>query len=410
MLEALESLERARGHLYSFHQLIGKADLELDEVLELLEGCGETELAEGIRTDLLGRNVVPGRWTFQLLEEFDDGYWEVFRAHQPAVREALVAGRRACIYRVRDEGAPPHARAGRARVRGRAPGGGSVAAPGALGAELAALDPLDERAPARRAAGATRASARALKRSACRPLGQGLLEAQAHDLAVALLERPREQRSETPPSDHRAASRPPPTLVGRSPRRRRRSCRSSESVYWATATQLASSSRSMTVPSTSASSSAAGARPCAPLERLGRGARLGGELLSERGTRIDHVRSRKWRRISSRMADAKLENAVLESGSYWSIAPSRPIEPTCTRSMELLDGAVIAAGEVAHRRQVARPRALRARPADARLQARERGPCPRAISRRPRGYPSSRVPGPASRRSGGSRKRRVADL
>ncbi len=94
MSEALESLERARGHLYSFHQLIGKADLELDEVLELLQACGEEELAERIRTELLGRNVVPARWTFQLVEEFDATYWEVFREHERAVREALVAGRR----------------------------------------------------------------------------------------------------------------------------------------------------------------------------------------------------------------------------------------------------------------------------------------------------------------------------
>ena len=94
MSEALESLERARGHLYSFHQLIGKADLELDEVLELLRSCGEDGLAERIQTDLLGRNVVPGRWTFQLVEEFDATYWEVFRDHERAVREALVAGRR----------------------------------------------------------------------------------------------------------------------------------------------------------------------------------------------------------------------------------------------------------------------------------------------------------------------------
>ncbi len=94
MSEALESLERARGHLYSFHQLIGKADLELDEVLALLQACGEEELAERIRTELLGRNVVPARWTFQLVEEFDATYWEVFREHERAVREALVAGRR----------------------------------------------------------------------------------------------------------------------------------------------------------------------------------------------------------------------------------------------------------------------------------------------------------------------------
>ena len=94
MTEALETLERARGHLYSFHQLIGETDFALDRVLELLRECGETELEEHIRTDLLGRNVVPGHWTFQLVEAFDATYWEVFREHERAVREALVAGRR----------------------------------------------------------------------------------------------------------------------------------------------------------------------------------------------------------------------------------------------------------------------------------------------------------------------------
>jgi hypothetical protein len=94
MTEALETLERARGHLYSFHQLIGETDFALDRVLELLRECGEPELEERIRTDLLGRNVAPGRWTFQLIEEFEDGYWEVFRNHERAVRDALTGGRR----------------------------------------------------------------------------------------------------------------------------------------------------------------------------------------------------------------------------------------------------------------------------------------------------------------------------
>jgi|SRR5215208_4288552 len=94
MSEALETLERARGHLYSFHQLIGETDFKLDEVLELLHECAEEALAERVRADLLGRNVVPGHWTFQLVEAFDDTYWEVFRAHERAVRDALMQGRR----------------------------------------------------------------------------------------------------------------------------------------------------------------------------------------------------------------------------------------------------------------------------------------------------------------------------
>ena len=94
MSEALETIERARGHLYSFHQLGGEADCKLDDELELLRACGAGGLEERVRTDLVGRNVGLGRWTFQLLEEFDDTYWEVFRAHERAVRDELAGGRR----------------------------------------------------------------------------------------------------------------------------------------------------------------------------------------------------------------------------------------------------------------------------------------------------------------------------
>jgi hypothetical protein len=92
--EALETVERARGHLYSFHQLIGEADLKLDDALELLRGCGATALADDVERDLVGRNVLAGRWTFQVIEEFDEQYWSVFREHEAAVREALLDGRR----------------------------------------------------------------------------------------------------------------------------------------------------------------------------------------------------------------------------------------------------------------------------------------------------------------------------
>ena len=93
MTEALETLERARGHLYSFHQLVGEADLKLDEVLEHLRTAGATGLAERLERELIGRNVLEGRWTFEVVEEFDDGYYRLFRDHEAAVRE-LVGGHR----------------------------------------------------------------------------------------------------------------------------------------------------------------------------------------------------------------------------------------------------------------------------------------------------------------------------
>jgi hypothetical protein len=94
MTEALETLERARGHLYSFHQLVGEADLALDDALGGLRECGAADLADRIERDLVGCNVLPERWTFQIVEEFDDGYWSVFRDFERAVRDALTGGRR----------------------------------------------------------------------------------------------------------------------------------------------------------------------------------------------------------------------------------------------------------------------------------------------------------------------------
>lgn len=94
MTEALECLERARGHLYSFHQLIGHTDLKLDEVVGQLREAGEDTEAALIEQELIGRNVLPGRWTFQIVEEFDEQYWEVFREHEERIRHRLLEGRR----------------------------------------------------------------------------------------------------------------------------------------------------------------------------------------------------------------------------------------------------------------------------------------------------------------------------
>lgn len=92
--EALETTERARGHLYSFHQLTGSADAQLDDALSLLREAGQHALAEQLATELIGRNVLAGRWTFQVVEEYDDGYYRAFRDLDERVRGQLLQGRR----------------------------------------------------------------------------------------------------------------------------------------------------------------------------------------------------------------------------------------------------------------------------------------------------------------------------
>lgn len=92
--EALEAVEDARGHLYSFHRLCGTADLTLGEAVEELREAGHTDLAERLDRELVGRNLVEGRWSFQLVEEYDDTYYSAFKELEKQARDDLVEGRR----------------------------------------------------------------------------------------------------------------------------------------------------------------------------------------------------------------------------------------------------------------------------------------------------------------------------
>ena len=92
--EALETIERARGALYDFHQLMGHADFQFGDAADALEEAGHRELAEVLRSDVVGRNALPGRWTFQIVEEFDDGYYAATKNGERQVRDELLGGRR----------------------------------------------------------------------------------------------------------------------------------------------------------------------------------------------------------------------------------------------------------------------------------------------------------------------------
>jgi len=92
--EAFEWIERARGRLYDFHQMIGRADFLVEDAADLLDRAGHTELAQELREDVIGRNVLTGRWTFQVVEEFDETYYRPVAAMEQHVRDALMSGRR----------------------------------------------------------------------------------------------------------------------------------------------------------------------------------------------------------------------------------------------------------------------------------------------------------------------------
>jgi hypothetical protein len=78
--------------LYAFHRMSGDADLALQDALESLRAAGHPELADEIDDVLVGRDVVRDMWTFQLVEAYDEQYWQVFREASALVLERLSAG------------------------------------------------------------------------------------------------------------------------------------------------------------------------------------------------------------------------------------------------------------------------------------------------------------------------------
>ena len=111
--EALEAVEIARGLLYSFHRMSGTADRTLGEAVDLFRRAGHDELADRLETELFGRNLLHGRWSFQIVEEYDETYWTPFRELEHHARAQLIEGKRH-VYeaemkeRERTRGHPDH--------------------------------------------------------------------------------------------------------------------------------------------------------------------------------------------------------------------------------------------------------------------------------------------------------------
>ncbi len=94
MSEALEWIERARGDIYEFHQKLGRADELFAEAASKLRDAGHTQLADMVDREVSGRNVLQGRWTFQIVDEFDATYYDVVKAVEKQVRDDLLQGKK----------------------------------------------------------------------------------------------------------------------------------------------------------------------------------------------------------------------------------------------------------------------------------------------------------------------------
>jgi len=74
--------------------MLGHLDFQMGDAVEVLRAAGHDELAALLEREVIGRNVLDGRWTFQVVEEFDDGYYADFGRYARELRDALAGGER----------------------------------------------------------------------------------------------------------------------------------------------------------------------------------------------------------------------------------------------------------------------------------------------------------------------------
>lgn len=99
----VENLHRAHGHLVSFHHSTGRAMDHLAAAEELLREAGHDRLADRLRDDHLPRGVVPscdgedpiaGRWSYDILEKFQETFLDDVVAFGDEVHDEVADGRR----------------------------------------------------------------------------------------------------------------------------------------------------------------------------------------------------------------------------------------------------------------------------------------------------------------------------
>jgi hypothetical protein len=99
----VENLHRAHGHLVSFHHSTGRAMDHLAVAEDLLREAGHERLADRLRDEFLPRGVVPpcdgdgataGRWSYDLLEKFQETFLEDVVRFGDVVHEDVADGRR----------------------------------------------------------------------------------------------------------------------------------------------------------------------------------------------------------------------------------------------------------------------------------------------------------------------------
>ncbi len=68
--------------------------MDLDEAVQAFREAGRPEVADRIEQQIIGRDVVAGQWTFELVEGYEDDYYRPFADLERWARDTYAEGRR----------------------------------------------------------------------------------------------------------------------------------------------------------------------------------------------------------------------------------------------------------------------------------------------------------------------------
>lgn len=99
----IEWLRRAHGALVEFHHATGHAMDHFAAAEDQLREEGYGDLADRLQEDCLPRGVLSdGRWSYAVLEDFEEEFMTEMTAFERAVREAATGGQRHVAERAQE--------------------------------------------------------------------------------------------------------------------------------------------------------------------------------------------------------------------------------------------------------------------------------------------------------------------
>jgi hypothetical protein len=85
-------MERAWGHLLACHQEVGHSQITMFDAADKLEAAGHHELATRLRSHHAVEDALPGRWTYQMVDEFRERLLMSIREFEEEGRNRLSGG------------------------------------------------------------------------------------------------------------------------------------------------------------------------------------------------------------------------------------------------------------------------------------------------------------------------------